>query len=93
MSERSDNLKRILSEIGDKFEELFQELKKEVTEDDGEVNSAYHSFRSKMKEAEDDVKQFLDNNKDTIDKFKNKFEEIGNDIDDAFDRAFKKGKD
>jgi hypothetical protein len=44
MSERSENLKRILSEIGGKFEELFDELKKEATEDDGEVNQAYHSF-------------------------------------------------
>lgn len=88
MSERSENLRRILSEIGDKFEELFHELKKDASHEEGEINKVYQTLRNRMKEAEDDVKEFVGDNKETIDRFKGKFEEITHDLSNAFDKAF-----
>ena len=92
MSENSENIKRILSEIGGKFEELFVEIKKEASDENGEIKQAYSSLKSKLKEAEDDVKIFVGNNQETIDKVKSRVDDITNEIGNVFERTFHKKK-
>jgi hypothetical protein len=54
------------------------------------VNQAYHSLKNKMKDAEADIHEFIGDNKETIEKFKGKFEDITKELGNAFERAFNK---